>query len=205
MASLFVLLSKCILRYFQMASGKLTDKILYLRLKDKDKQAFVKAYDLYVDDIYRFIFFKVGSREEAEDISSGVFLKVWDYVQNNKLGEYNSLKPLLYRVARNAVIDYYRKQPDNAPASLDAGESKIDVPDEKQDMANSHDLHLDMDLVRAGLDQLKDEYREVIVLKYLNELDTAEIAKILDKSKGNVRVLLYRALSALRSILEKKQ
>jgi RNA polymerase sigma-70 factor (ECF subfamily) len=186
-----------------MQSSKITDKILYLRLKDKDKKAFVKAYDIYVDDIYRFIYFKVSQKEEAEDITSQVFLKVWNFIQDSKLGEYNSLKPLLYQVARNAVIDYYRKKQNDI--SLDAGAKNFDIVDEKQNPAKAMNIDLDMGLVTEALNKLKDEYKEVLVLKYLNELETKEIAKILNKSRANVRVLIYRATSALKKVLEDKK
>lgn len=179
----------------------ISDKILYLRLKDKDKDAFIKAYDLYIDNIYRFIYFKVSNKEEAEDLTSSVFLKVWDYIQNNNLGEYNSLKPLLYKVARNLVIDHYRKNSKVNETSLDQEDGKIDIPDEKQDPIKITDIKVEMETVNKALNELKDEYREVIILKYVNELDTHEIAKILDKNKGNVRVLLYRALKSLKEII----
>ena len=73
------------------------DKILYSRLKQKDKEAFIKAYDIYTDNIYRFIYFKVRGKEEAEDLTSQVFLKTWDYIQNNTLDQ-KTLKSLLYKM-----------------------------------------------------------------------------------------------------------
>ncbi len=102
-----------------MRKGTLSDKILYLQLQDKDKAAFIKAYDLHSDDIYRFIFFKVGRKEEAEDLTSLVFLKAWDHIQNNQLKDFKSLKALFYKISRNAVIDHYRKQSQRQEISLD--------------------------------------------------------------------------------------
>jgi len=88
---------------------KIKEKILYSRIKNKDRQAFVKAYDLYVDQIYRFIYFKVGNKEEAEDLSSAVFLKIWSYLQENNIIDSKTLRSLLYKIARNIIIDHYRK------------------------------------------------------------------------------------------------
>lgn len=183
-----------------MKPGLLNDKILYLRLQDKDKEAFVKAYDLYLDSIYRFIFFKVGNKEEAEDLTSSVFLKTWDYIQTNKLKEFKTLKALLYKVARNTVIDYYRKQNQRQEISLDQGEDIVDVIDEKANPVSEVELSFDFKSLEKKLNELKDEYREIILLKYVDELSIAEIASVLNKSQGNVRVLIFRAVNALKKI-----
>jgi RNA polymerase sigma-70 factor (ECF subfamily) len=184
-----------------MSAEKLKEKILYLRLKKKDKEAFVKVYDLYFDDIYRFIYFKVSNKEEAEDISSSVFLKTWDYIQNNNLGEFKSLKPFLYQVARNAVIDYYRKKSSSENLSLDHKNNTIDVVDEKQNIEGEIDIKKEHENLMSGLKELKDEYREILIMRYVNELSISEISDALDKTKGNVRVIIYRAVQALREVV----
>lgn len=185
-----------------MSAEKLKEKILYLRLKKKDKEAFVKVYDLYFDDIYRFIYFKVNNREEAEDISSSVFLKTWNYIQNNNLGEFKSLKPFLYQVARNTVIDYYRQKKELKDLSLDHENNGIDIIDEKQDFGKEIDLKREYEEVVKALKELKDEYREVLVMRYINELSISEIAEALHKNKGNIRVIIYRATQALRGVIK---
>src|SRR3989338_7108037 len=103
--------------------GKIEEKILFYKIKKNDKQAFVKAYDLYIDQLYRFIYFKVGSREEAEDLCSAVFLKTWNYILENSLKERKTLKALLYKIARNLIIDHYRKNKDRKTVSLDSDNS----------------------------------------------------------------------------------
>lgn len=181
------------------------DKLLFLRLKQKDREAFIKAYDLYLNDIYRFIFFKVGAHEEAEDLAAAVFLKTWDYIQNNEISAYPSLKSFLYKVARNLVIDHYRKKSLEKSAIAGADPAGLDVPDENQDIHRQLELHDDYSFIENKLFELKDEYREVIALKYINELSVAEIARTLDKSRGNVRVLIYRAIKALREVAQENR
>ena len=185
-----------------MKVGPIKDKILYLRLKHKDKEAFLKAYDLYTDNIYRFIYFKVNSREEAEDITSLVFLKTWDYIQDNNLSNYKTLKYLLYKIARNLVIDHYRKKSKQQKIIYNNDISSLDIIDKSQNLLQQAELAADFKIIEKKLFELKDEYREVIILKYINELSIAEIAKILEKSRGNVRVLVFRALKALREIVD---
>ena len=184
-----------------MSAKRIKDKILYLRLKQKDKDAFVKAYDSYIDDIYRFIYFKVGSKEDAEDITSQVFLKSWDYIQNNNLLEYKTIKPFFYKVARNIIIDYYRSKSDKENISINNEENRIDIIDEKIDLNKEVDLKNDIKNLQEAMQELKNEYREVLLLRYINELSVKEIAVILEKNKGNVRVLIYRAIKALKNIV----
>lgn len=176
------------------------DKILYTRFKQKDKDAFIKAYDLYADHIYRFVFFKVNNKEEAEDITSQVFLKSWDYIQNNNLTDFKTLKSLFYKVSRNLVIDHYRKKSTRQSIVREEDISEFDIVDHKQDMAENFASQHDYELVRQKLFELKDEYREVIVLRFLNELSIAEIADAMGKNKGNIRILIFRALKALREL-----
>ena len=186
-----------------MSSKQIKDKILYLRLKQKDKNAFIKAYDNYIDDIYRFIYYKVGNKEDAEDITSQVFLKSWDYIQNNNLLDYKTIKAFFYRVARNIIIDHYRAKGIRENISIDNKENQIDIADEKIDLNKKLDLESDIKNLEQAMRELKEEYREVLMLRYINELSIKEIAEILEKNKGNVCVLVYRAIKALKNIVEK--
>jgi RNA polymerase sigma-70 factor (ECF subfamily) len=181
-----------------MSRKNIKEKILYLRLKQKDKEAFIEAYDLYLDDIYRFIFFKVSSKEEAEDLSSSVFLKAWNHIQNNNISDYKTLRALFYKIARNLVIDHYRSNANKRDMSIDSDDNFIQIADERQDILSKIEISDDFDQVKTRMLDLKEEYREVLILKYVNELSVTEIADVLDKKKGNVRVLVYRALNALR-------
>lgn len=177
------------------------DQALFLSLKKyQDKQAFLSAYDLYFDQIFRFLFFKIGNREEAQDLTSATFLKCWGYVQEGKLkseSEYKTLRSFLYKIARNLAIDYYRQS--RPQTGLDeAAELSSDLID----IVAQTDQDLDLTFVISKLKELKSEYRNVLVLKYINNLSVAEIAVIQDKTKGNVRITIYRALEALKKLTQ---
>lgn len=178
------------------------EKILFLRLKSKDKDGFIKAYDLYIGQIYRFIYFKVGSKEEAEDIASAVFLKTWGYIMEGNLTDYKTLKSLIYKIARNLIIDHYRKTSRQEKISISAGDCELDIVDEKQDIAKQMELKMEFAGLEAKLAELKDEYREALVLRFVNELSIGEMADILNKPRGNVRVLIFRALEALKRLVK---
>jgi len=176
------------------------DNSLFLRLKKyKDKQAFLLAYDQYAESIYRFIFFKIGQEEDARDLTSAVFLKCWSYVQEGKLNddnEYKSLKSFLYKIARNQTIDYYRQKRDHAPI-----EEAEELVDEKQDLSII-DQSIALEAVKDKLLYLKDDYRSVLIMRYINELSISEISDITGKAKGTVRVTIMRALTALKNLVE---
>ena len=179
---------------------KNNEKKLLGELKKGDKEVFIQCYDLYVDQIYRFIFYKIGNAEEAEDLTSAVFLKIWNFIRSNQVDEYKSLKSLIYRIARNTVIDQYRKNSVREEYSISPADEN-DIIDYKQDSAALTDIAIDKEMITAKLMELKDEYREMIVLRYIEELSISEIADILGKSSGSVRVDLHRALKTLKNIL----
>lgn len=175
------------------------DKILFLRVIKKDSEAFGQFYDLYVDRIYRFIYFKISSTEDAKDLTSEVFLRTWQYIKDDKA--IKNLNAFIYMVAKNSIIDFYRSRARKEENEEFVSIGHLNISDDSQlakQISNS-----DMEEVLKSLAALKDEYREVIVLHYLNELSIKEIALILDKTPGNVRVLLYRALTGLKGAVNK--
>ena len=189
----------------QSLSQKFKDKQTISRLKNKDKEVFIKVYDDFAADIYRFVYFKVGHVEEAKDLTSMIFLKTWNYIQTNSLKSSSTLRALLYRIARTSIVDYYRETGSKLEVSLDDEEHPIDLPDDSTDLSGDIDRASDIAQIKSKLPLLKEEYREIIVLKFVNDLDIDEISEVTGKTKGNVRVLLHRALSALKDLLEEDQ
>lgn len=184
---------------------KFKDKQILSRLKNRDKEAFIKIYDDNVSEIHRFVYFKIGNREEANDLTSMIFLKTWNYIQNKTLEDAKTLRALLYKIARTSIVDYYRETGNKFTVSLDDEENHIDVVDETESPSDRLDQESNLALIKKMLPLLKEEYREVIIMKFINDLSLDEIADISGKSKGNVRVLLHRALSALKELVGKEQ
>lgn len=179
------------------------EKVLLAKLKSKDKQAFAEVYDLFVDKIYRFVYFKVNNQAEAEDLTSSIFLKAWNHIQQNSVSDYKTLPSLIYTIARNTVIDYYRKVSREEISSYENNPEALNVIDESHNIGKKLLLDEEMSNITDKLSLLKDEYREAIILRYIDELSINEIAIILNKSRGNARVLCFRALSALKELVEK--
>ena len=173
--------------------------LLYKVVAKKDPEAYGRLYDKYVDSIYRFIFFRVKTQEEAEDITSDVFLKAWQYLVGEKENKVDNFRAFLYRVARNAVIDFYRKRKDDIPL-----EGAVDLVDDQIDIIESLDLGAEMEFVWESMEELKEEYKEIIVLKHIEGLSISEIAEIVNKKSGATRVLLHRAMNTLKKIVKAK-
>ncbi|MEK7649130.1 MAG: RNA polymerase sigma factor [Patescibacteria group bacterium] len=179
-------------------SNRFNERILLYRVRRGDAEAFSPLYDQYIDKIYRFVYLKVATPQDAEDITAETFLKVWHYIRDGKKVQY--FQALLYRTARNLVVDFYRRK-GVAPVSIE--ETEIVVADRSDlTLEEKMDLKLDLNKIEESLRQLKDAYREVIVLHFLNELSIKEIAAILESSPGAVRVLLHRGVKALRKMID---
>lgn len=181
---------------------RLKERTLLYRLEaHRDPDAFGELYDEYAPRIYRFIYFKVRSPEDAEDLTAEVFLKAWNHISEER--EIHNFNALLYRIARNAVADYYRQGNQQEILSL---EEKIETEENLQLFAefNSNQLAEQSekeDLLKA-LGKLKEEYREVLTMRFIDEMSVAETAEVLDRSGVSVRVLQHRAINALQRILE---
>lgn len=164
---------------------------------DKLKKQFSKIYDKNIDAIYRFVFFKVNSEEIAQDLTSEAFLKGWEVFQREG-SKVENPRALIYRIARNLVIDHYRKKDKEQVVSVD----NFWMPDPRPGLEDSVLLNSDFEQIKKALVNLKDNYQSVITMHYIEGMSTKEISKIMRKSDGATRVLLHRALSSLRREVE---
>ena len=191
-------------------SRSLKEQYLFLKLRaTRDPEVFGKLYDIYVDQIYRFIYFKVGRKEEAEDLTGDVFLKTWQYINEMGSEVIDNLRAFLYQTARNAVIDFYRSRDQKEFVALpqeqeDDERPALEIVDEKQDLVEKIELASDLEEVKKALKKIREEYREVIILRFVEEMSVKETAEILGKSEGAVRVLLHRAVAALKEEATRK-
>ena len=160
---------------------------------DKKQEIFSQIYDKYIDKIYRFIFLKVNSQEKAQDLCSETFLRGWRVFKENK-NKIENPQAFLYRIARNLVIDHYREKGRTQIIPAD----NVPIIDPRADLEEKSSLDSDMNRVKLVLADIKDDYQEVIIWHYIEDLSIPEIAGILDKSEGAVRVTLHRALGAIR-------
>lgn len=178
--------------------GNLQEKIVFLKLRSGDSDAFAFFYEQYVTRIYRFVFIKVSDKRVAEEITQDIFLRVWQHVVDKK--SIKSFQAFIFRIARNAVIDYYR-QASRQELPLDYVEDSLSEDEQSE---SKIDKSLDTHQILEQIKKLKDEYQEILLLRYVEDLSIEEISQVLQKDKNNVRVTLHRALNKLKSISSKK-
>lgn len=174
-------------------------KYLQRVVKNHDPEAFAALYDEYVEQIYRFIYFKISDREDAEDLTSQVFLKAWKYLTEGEDKKVESISGLLYTTARRLVIDTYRQRAKLQTVSV---EEAIELSSD-EDIEHTVSTRLESQKLLDQMKQLKKEYREVLILRHVDQLSIKEIAVILEKKGTAVRVLLHRAIKKLQEIQEK--
>ncbi|MBI3160058.1 MAG: RNA polymerase sigma factor [Chloroflexi bacterium] len=163
-----------------------------------DTQAFGELYDRYFDEIYRFLNAQVWRSEDAEDLAIEAFTRAWEYLPRYR-DRGHSFSAFLYSVARNALIDHYRRRKTRAGLEVEADDAFPDTADLPEDQILLQRQR--RELINA-LSDLPPDYRQVLVLRFINEEPLEDIARILRRSEGAVRVLQHRALKALRKILE---
>lgn len=176
-------------------------RLLYRVLEKQDPEAYAILYDLYVEKIFRFVLFKVSNHQEAEDLTSDIFLKVWNYLTKEEGGQQiQSISGLFYATARNSIIDYYRVRAKKQTIPLD---ETIDIESD-ENTQEQIDRKQDVTQLFQSIRSLKEEYQEIILLRFIDELSIKEIGDIVGKKQTAVRVTLHRAIKKLQQIHEKK-
>ncbi|MEK7115173.1 MAG: RNA polymerase sigma factor [Patescibacteria group bacterium] len=156
------------------------------------EQQFLEAYDQHADAIFRFCYFRISDREKAKDLAQETFMKSWKYIsEGNKIKE---LKSFLYRVATNLIIDEYRK---NKLFSLNDLMERGADPETKDLALQNVNVIFDINKILTKIDQ--DE-RDLILMRYIDELSIGEIAKILNQTENNISVKIHRVMAKLKGL-----
>ena len=170
-----------------------TDGDLIRQAQAGDREAFGELYRRYLSRIYGYIRLRVSTIHEAEDLTEVVFMKTFE-----SLGRYQDrgapFAAYLYKIARNAVVDSYRSPDSMVP--LEAAEDHADdAPGAEMSLVDREQKDQSM----AALSRLPERYQEVIRLRVLLDLPTETVAAWLGIRPTAARVLLHRALKALRT------
>jgi RNA polymerase sigma-70 factor, ECF subfamily len=174
----------------EMSAAELADVLTQVRAGKSD--AWGELYGLYAPAIFRFCRRALPTREDAEDATTEIFMKV-----RQKLGTYDSSRPFtawLYKVASNHCWDLLRRR--RIRQDLETGDLETD-PDQLEQLQTEHDSKH----VRAGLAKMPDRARMALVLRYYSDMSYDEIADTLGVRRAFVGVLLLRARHQLRDIL----
>ncbi len=161
-------------------------------LQNRDPETWAEVYEKYFPRVYRYIALRVSDKTEAEDLTGQVFLKALESVSSFKWRGVPA-SAWLFRIAHNCVIDYWRTS--KAKYNLPLDESLVG---NDADPVSEAERNVDISQVVQAVGQLTQAQRDVIELRFAGGLSTAEVAKVLGKSQGAVKVLQHSALIALR-------
>lgn len=173
-------------------------KLILRRAQDGETEAFGLIYDHFSEKIYRFIYFRVGHKEIAEDVLSDTFVKAWQKI--NQINSPEALSGWLYQIARNNIIDYYRLKKETVALE--------EVSNTLEDLINTVDTvsaSLQQKKILDKLNELTDEQQQVIRYRFFEDLSNEEIAYVMGKSEGAIRVIQHRAIMRLKELLNNKK
>lgn len=172
-----------------------TDQELLSRALQGDADAFGDIYERYLDEIHRYVYFRVADRFEAEDLTETIFLKAWEALPRFRSEDVN-LRAWLYRIAHNAVVDHYRTHKPASELPLEQARDTSPLPEHHLQTLEQHERLAD--LIRS----MDANLQQVIVCRFANGMSHAETAEVMGIKEGHVRVLQLRALQKLRELLE---
>jgi len=159
-------------------------------------EAFGDLYSIYLDRIYRYVFYQVHNREVAEDLTEEVFVKAWRSIGRYRW-EGRPFSAWLYRIAHNHVVDHFRTHRRHEPL-------EIDIPDDGEQPDEAVERQQTKELVLRALAKLPQQQKQLITLKFVEELGNEAIEQIMEKSQGAIRIMQMRALAALRRKLSEE-
>ncbi len=178
------------------------EKALIQSAQQGDAEACTVLYNRHYDAVYRYCYYRVGDVHLAQDLTSEVFVRMVDKLDTFSVRG-RPLLAWLYTIARNLITDMQRRQGKAALMPLNE-ESELHVGDE-EDLTRGVERKLEADCLAAALRHLTEEQRQVILLKFMEDLNNGQVARLLGKTEGAVKSLQHRALGALRRAVAKER
>ncbi len=162
-----------------------------------DPAAFGELYELYVDKIYNYIYYRVGNHHEAEDLTAKVFYKALNHIPHY----HNRGIPFvawLYRIARNLVANWHRDTKRRQIVALESVTLKGDGQESPHKAAEQTD---EREILLAAIQRLPPERQQLLTLKFIEKMSNAEIGQIMGRSEGAIKSLYHRTLVSLKELL----
>lgn len=176
------------------------------RAQDGDAAAIVQLYDTHKQFLYVFVYSKVGNREEAEDLTQDIWMKVLDSLVNFQFQ--SKFRTWLCQVGKFTIADYWRKTYKSKSVPLDdlmlnspALATKPRV--EEEDGEGFKQFHQRMNLLENILRQLPEHYREVLEYRFVKNFTLKQTAEAMNKTENNIKVLQFRAIKKATVLADK--
>ncbi len=162
-----------------------------------DPEAFGQLYELYVEKIYNYIYYRIGNHHDAEDLTAKVFHRALNHIPryNNKGVPFAAW---LYRIAHNLVANWHR---DHSRRQVVALDSTRLTGDKRENPAHAAEQTNERELLLAAIQKLPAERQELLMLKFVERLSNAEIGQLMGRSEGAIKALYHRTLVSLKELL----
>ncbi len=177
-------------------SSSIDEKALIERAKE-DKEAFGQLYEIYVDRIYNYVYYRTGNAADAEDLTAKIFVRAMKHIPRYQ-DKGVPFSAWLYRIAHNLVANWHRDNSRRQMIALD-DITHWHVGDESPEFATQ--LMEDKALLLAAIRRLPSDRQELLILKFVERLSNAEIGDIMGRSEGAIKSLYHRTLLSLREDL----
>ncbi len=163
---------------------------------EKIQGIFMKCYEDHSDAILRYCHFQTSNREVAVDLVQDTFMKTWGYLSDGK--EIDNIKAFLYKVAKNLIIDYRRKKKSYSLDAITETGIEFSEGDENEDAMEK----FDKEFVISQLDKLDPDSREMLTMRYINEMSIKEISEATELTPNNVSVKIHRSIEKMKDVLK---
>jgi RNA polymerase sigma-70 factor, ECF subfamily len=173
---------------------------------ERDKAAldrdFSELYRAHLRDVYSYAYYRVGNHHDAEDLTEQTFLQAYRHFERaQRESNGRPLRPWLIRIAHNLAANYYRDRARKPTAALeDAG--PISAPHDTEKVVEGRD---ELKRILAGVQDLPDDRREALIMRFALGMDNREIARALGRSDGATKVLIHRAIRQLEEIVKTQE
>jgi RNA polymerase sigma-70 factor (ECF subfamily) len=163
---------------------------------------FTELYRAHLRDVYSYAYYRVGDHHDAEDLTEQTFLQAYRHFERaQRESRGRPLRPWLIRIAHNLAANLYRDRSRKPASSIDDTDV-LTAPHTTEQLVEGRD---ELSRVLAGVQQLPDDRREALIMRFALGMDNREIARALDRSDGAAKVLIHRAIKQLQELVGNTQ
>lgn len=162
-----------------------------------DPEAFGKLYELYVEKIYNYVYYRIGNHHDAEDLTAKTFHRALNHIPNyNHKGV--PFAAWLYRIAHNLIANWHRDHQRRQVVALE----QVTLSSDRQEMPHhAAEQTNERELLLAAIQKLPPERQELLTLKFVEKMSNAEIGQVMGRSEGAIKSLYHRTLVSLKELL----
>jgi RNA polymerase sigma-70 factor, ECF subfamily len=163
---------------------------------------FTQLYKAHLRDVYSYAYYRVGNHHDAEDLTEQTFLQAYRHFERaQRESNGRPLRPWLIRIAHNLAANYYRDRSRRPQTPIDDA-GALSTPHTTESLVEDRD---DLARILAGVQELPDDRREALIMRFALGMDNREIARALGRTDGATKVLIHRAIRQLEEVVAKKE